>query len=209
MPRLQSFDIDPANVNAAGIANDLPTGTAWSLSGDAEWTASDCGDSLAHQLVVTTAGNEPAGNAPNLTLVGTDANDNAITDTVVLPNITTVETTLYFKTVTSASADAATVGTMDIGWVDEVASKTVPLNRHSSTGGLIQLDVTGTIDVTLQVTAASPDSPVWMNSNTAALVNATTDVMANLDIHSTAVRLIVNSYTDTAEVQVYLSEGSK
>ena len=107
MPRLQSFDIDPANVNAAGIANDLSTGTAWSFAGDAEWTATSATDGLAHRLVVTTAGNEPAGNAPNLTLVGTDANDNAITDTVVLPNITTVETTLYFKTVTSASADAA------------------------------------------------------------------------------------------------------
>ena len=69
------IDIDPAAVDDNGIADDLPTGSAWAFGTDAEWLANSSGDGLAHRLVITTTGNEPAGNAPVLTLVGTDPDE--------------------------------------------------------------------------------------------------------------------------------------
>ncbi len=47
------IDIDPANVDADGIADALPTGTAWSLSGDAEWLASSSGEVFESRLPLT------------------------------------------------------------------------------------------------------------------------------------------------------------
>lgn len=211
------IDIDPANADADGIAADLPTGTDWATGVDAEWVATSAGDGLAHQLVVTTAGNEPAGNAPTLTITGTDADDKPITDSVVLPNATTIETAKYFKTVTSATTGSdATVGVVDIGWVDEVATPTQWLNWEE--GGPIQfyVDVTGTISIDVQFTNADvrnrqlypeQSSFPWFVA-AAGLDDETADVYTRVTGGGlTGFRVVVNSYTDTAEAQVYASQG--
>jgi hypothetical protein len=202
------FDIDPANVDADGIANDLPTGTAWAFGTDAEWLASGSGDNLAHQLVITTAGNEPAGNAPTLTLVGTDPDGIAQTEDIVLPNATTIETTKYWLSVTSGTTDAATVGTFDIGWVDEVMTKTLPLNYRAHEAATHAVDVTGTIDYTIQETleeihpqlkAGTPENLSWFSME--AMTAKTADLKELGELHSSAARLVVNSYTATAELK--------
>jgi len=202
------FDIDPANVDANGIADDLPTGTAWAFGTDAEWLATGSGDSLAHRLVITTAGNEPAGNAPTLTLVGTDPDGFAQTEDIVLPNATTIETTKYWLTVTSGTTDAATVGTFDIGWVDEVMTKLLPLNYRAHEAATHAVDVTGTIDYTVQesleeihpqLNAGTPENISWFNME--ALTAKTADLKELGELHSSATRLVVNSYTDTAELK--------
>lgn len=219
--RPTKLDLDPAAVDDNGIADDLPTGTSWSLSGDAEWLADNSGDSLAHQLVITTAGNEPAGNAPTLTLTGTDADGKPQTDTVTLPNATTVETTKYFLTVTSATASAATVGTMDIGWVDEFASKTIVLDHYADTQPSAQVLVTGTINFDIEITLQNPfddtqaapfdyagqEDLAWLND--ANFTGKTASLAAQLGIPGNrAMRVVVNSYTDTAELQVWVTQPS-
>jgi len=209
MPRIKKFDLDPANADADGIADALPTGTAWAFGTDAEWLAVSAGDGLAHQLVITTAGDEPGGNAPVLTLTGTDADGNTITDSVTLPNATTVETAKYFLTVISAAADAATIDTMDIGWVDEISSKTIMLNRHVDSGASFQYDVSGTISLKSQVTFENirenyteQESLPWATVTAAV----TADSYEQYPRGAVAARIVSNSYTDTAEVQVFISE---
>lgn len=216
MPQLKVFDIDPAAADADGIADDLGTGTSWSLSGDAEWLASSASDGLAHQLVITTAADEPGGNAPTLTITGTDADGNTITDTVTLPDSTTVETAKYFLTATSATASAATVGTMDIGWVDEISTPTYMLNRYADTGALVHIDIsTEAMDLTIQVTMqdlngtdtnSDQSTIAWINTGTAGLVTASSDVIGRVEAGVNALRVLVNSYTDTAEAQVYIQQ---
>jgi len=209
--RPKEYDIDPANVDANGIAALLPAGTAWSFSGDAEWLATSAGDSLAHQLVITTVGNEPAGNAPVLTLTGTDADGNVQTEDITLPNATTIETTLYWLTVTSGATQAATVDTVDIGWVDEVATHSIPIDWRNSEGATYAVDVTGTIDYTVQemFDPAQQSSPSQNASwhNLTALAAKTADLAAVGTVNATAVRLLVNSYTDTAEIQLHVVQG--
>ena len=200
------IDIDPANADPNGIADDLPTGSAWTFGTDAEWLTTGSGDGLAHRLVITTTGNEPAGNAPVLTLVGTDADGIAQTEAITLPNATTIETTKYWLTVPSGTTQADTVGTFDIGWVDEVMTQTIPLNYRHTEAATFAADVTGTINYTVQETLdeihtktnPSTDSS-WFDIS--ALASKTTDLLAQGTVHATASRLVVNSYTDTAEIQ--------
>jgi hypothetical protein len=199
------IDIDPANVDANGIADDLPTGTAWSFTADAEWLATGSGDSLAHRLVITTAGNEPAGNAPVLTLTGTSPDGIAQTESITLPNATTIESTKYWLTVTSGTAQAATVGTFDIGWVDEVMTKTLPLNYRHVNAATHQVDVTGTVNYTVLETmddihaAADPSAVTWIALS--ALTSKTADLISPGTVGVRACHLVINSYTDTAEIQ--------
>jgi len=210
--RSKEFDIDPANVDDNGIADNLPTGTAWSFAADAEWLAISSGDNLAHQLVITTIGNEPAGNAPVLTLTGTDADGNAQTEDITLPNATTIETTKYWLTVTSGVTQAATINTFDIGWVDEVITQTIPIDWRNTEGASYAVDVTGTIDYTVQESfeaiqnVASPSvNASW--HNVTALAAKTADLASVGTVNASAVRLIVNSYTDTAEIQFQVIQG--
>lgn len=219
--RPTKLDLDPAAVDADGIADALPTGTSWSLSGDAEWLADNSGDSLAHKLIVTTAGNEPAGNSPTLTLTGTDADGKLQTDTVTLPNATTVETTKYFLTVTSAVASAATVGTMDVGWVDEFASKTIVLDHYEPAQPSVQILVTGTINFDVEITLQNPfddsqaapfdyagqEDLAWLDD--ANFTGKTASLAALLGIPGNrAMRIVANSYTTGAELQVWITQPS-
>lgn len=216
------LDFDPANADDNGIADDLVVGTSWSSS-DTEWVATSSGDSLAHQLVVTTAGNEPGGNAPILTITGTDADGRTQTDTVTLPNATTVETTKYFLTITSASASAATIDTFDIGWVDEFASKTIVVDWYCEYAPLVSLNVTGTINLDIELTNDNPfllgrtdnevpaafqivdqSAMLWINDDAIAAITADGHWQIS-DWPIKALRLVCNSYTDTAEVQAHFT----
>lgn len=202
------FDIDPANADPNGIADDLPTGSAWAFGTDAEWLATGSGDSLAHRLIITTVGNEPGGNAPVLTLVGADPDGIAQTEDITLPNATTIESTKYWLTVTSGTTQADTINTFDIGWVDEVMTKLLPLNYRAHEAATHAVDVTGTIDYTVQesleeihpqLNAGTPENISWFAME--ALTSKTADLKEQGELHSSATRLVVNSYTDTAEIK--------
>ena len=211
----KQLSYDPANVDANGIAAALTTDTDWSLSGDAEWLLSSAGDSLAHRLVITTAGNEPAGNGPTMTLTGTDADNHAITDSVVLPNATTIETAKYFKTVTSATTGAnATVGLIDIGWVDEIVSPSIRLDENYQSNW--HLDVTGTISIdtdflikdwTRAPRLSDQNAEPWLDAVVADLDAETADSATAVVVPEGYrwMRFRVNSYTDTAEFDVHFS----
>lgn len=207
MPRIKTLDIDPANASLTGFASNV-TGAAFTL------TATSSGDGLAHQVSIRNdSANDHSGKT--VTLVGTDPDGYALTEVVTGPGASaTVESAGYFLTLTSATP-SSTIGadTFDIGWVDEVATKTIMLNRHADTGPLVQVKVTGTISITTQVTiapvreiyAGQPSLP-WINTGTAGLATLTAGVVSFIEAGAYAVRFLVNSYTDTAEAQIYISE---
>jgi hypothetical protein len=185
--RLQTIDIDPANVSLTGFASNV-TGATFVL------TANDSGDGLAHQVSIR---NDTVNDhsAKTVTLVGTDADGKALTEIVTGPGVSaTVESVGYFLTLTSATP-SATIGadTFDIGWVDEVASKMFPLNWRNNSIPTISVDVTGTIAYTLQQcfqNVLAGETPVWQDVGTLG--------------YATAIRIRVDSYTDTAELQAYI-----
>lgn len=197
--RPKEYDVDVADANLTGFASNV-TGATFTL------TANEADDSLAHQVSIRNdAATDHSGKT--ITLVGTDANGAALTEVVTGPAGTaTVESSGYFKTLTSATP-SATIGadTFDIGWVDEVSTQAIPLNWRSPNGATINVDVTGTIDFTVQETFdaiqdAGIQNAQWVNIS--ALASKTADTTSKSTVGATAIRLIVNSYSSEAELQM-------
>jgi len=200
------IDIDPANANLTGFASNV-TGASFTL------TANNSGDSLAHRVSIRNdAVTDHSGKT--VTLVGTDPDGIALTEVVTGPaGSATVESSGYFLTLTSATP-SATIGadTFDIGWVDEVSTKTLPLNYRNTEAAMYSVDVTGTINYTVQETlnqihilTAPSQSSSW--HAVTALASKTADLMESGQVNATAMRLVVNSYTDTAEIQLTVMQN--
>lgn len=196
MPRIHTKTLDVADASLTGFLSNA-TGATWTL------TTTATSDGLAHQVSIR---NDSATDhsAKTAILTGTDAQDKAQTETINLPNTSaTVESTSYFKTLTSV-VPSATIGadTMDIGWVDEVSSGLFPTNyKMNNVAPTVSVDVTGTIDFTVQETfvdVMGGISPVW--SNVTALATKTADTTAQVSLHATAIRVIINSYSSGAEL---------
>lgn len=208
--RPKQLDFDPANANLTGFASNV-TGAAFVI------TTTATTDGLAHQVSIRNdSATDHSGKT--VTLVGTDADGRAQTEVVTGPGTSaTVESTKYFKTLTSATP-SATIGadTFDIGWVDEFVSQTIPMDWRAPTPATIQVVVTGTInfdiEATLQDFYGNTDAPftfadqedlAWFNeANFTAKAASLTDDLALPGYR--AIRLVVNSYTDTAELQVFI-----
>jgi len=198
------IDIDIADANLTGFASNV-TGAAFTL------TTTATSDGLAHQVsILNDSATDHTGKT--VTLVGTDADGKALTEVVTGPNnAATVESAGYFKTLTSATP-SATIGadTFDIGWVDEVASITFPTDYISPYACAIHVDVTGTINFTVQETFADVlggIAAVW--TSITALASKTADTASVASIGATAVRVIVNSHSSAAELQMYTSQPGR
>jgi hypothetical protein len=194
------LDLDPANASLTGFASNV-TGAAFTL------TANNSGDGLAHQVSIR---NDTANNhaGKTVTLVGTDADGRPQTEVVTGPGVSaTVESAKYFLTLTSATP-SATIGadTFDIGWVDEFASPSIELEAESIP--ILEAVVTGTIGWDIEVTvrdmnrATDQESMGWAN-DAAWTAKTVTVVPTALTAVRKYFRFVANSYTDTAEVQIY------
>jgi hypothetical protein len=197
------IDIDVADALLTGFASNV-TGASWTL------TATAATDGLAHQVSIKNDSATDYSGTHTITLVGTDANGKAQTETITAPaGSATVESTGYYLTLTSVTPSATiNADTMDIGWVDEVASPTYPINWASPYATNVHVDVTGTINYTVQQTFADVlggVTPVW--TAITALENKTADVVSTAAVGATAIRILVNSYSTTAELQMYTSQA--
>ena len=200
--RIKKYDVDLADASLTGFASNV-TGATWTL------TATAATDGLAHQVSIK---NDSATDhsAKTAILTGTDPEGRVQTETVNLPGSSaTIESVGYFLTLTSV-VPSATIGsdTMDIGWVDEVATSTYPLNYRTEVAPTVSVDVTGTIDFTVQETfddVLGGDTAVW--AAITALSGKTADTTAQSSLHATAVRLIINSYSSGAELQMNIIQS--
>lgn len=187
----------PADANLTGFASNV-TGAAFTL------TATSSGDSLAHQVSIKNdSATDHSGKT--VTLVGTDADGRAQTEVVTGPaGSATVESTLYFLTLTSATP-SATIGadTFDIGWVDEFSTKTLALDWRSGNAAL-DVNVSGTINYSLQQTfddvQFKTTAFVWGVDDATTWTSQTADQTLLFRAHPKALRCIVNSYSSGASI---------
>lgn len=193
----------PSDVDADGYV-DGGTGASLTL------LASSAGDGLAHKLNFTSAQNI---SDHTFTVVGTDADGAALTETVTGPNATTVESTKYFLTVTSITPDATLASdTVDIGWVDEFVTPTIPTNWRASMvqgwatpGGTIDYTVRATIDALSDGGTASTLNWIDVPDDTSGTID-TSDITAAVQFTisppPTALQLQVNSYSSGATLRI-------
>ena len=102
---------------------------------------------------------------------------------------------------------------MDIGSGDDIVSKTYALNHWSGVAPWAAAIVTGTINYDIEITYDPPNRPdvfewdeqsdaTWLNSTN--FTNKTATVHSTLETGAFAARVRINTYTDTAELQVYI-----
>jgi hypothetical protein len=209
------IDIDPANVDADGIADGNSSAGATvtidgALASGGTFTSSD---GLGRQLVILDLGADIQTGA-TYTITGTDSDGRAQVESLAGPGASaSVETTLYFQTVSSIAIASPVAGsTVDIGTVDEVASKTVRTNFRGHNEATYSVDVTGTVNFTVQElfeeieTDAPQSNGLWFSLS--ALTSKTADTVSVGTVNAAAARVIVNSYTDTAELQFVVIQGT-
>jgi len=204
-----TLDIDPSDADADGLADgNSSAGATVTLDGvltsGGTFTSAD---GLAHRLNITDAGASDQTTA-TYTVTGTDKLGNTITEAITGPGSTlTVESTEYFYTVTSV-AIASPVGgsTVDIGTVDEVKTQPIPINWRSEYGANVSVNVTGTLNFTVQETYVDiqRQTPFWVDVT--ALTSKTADTTSSTTVAATAYQFILNSYSSGAEAQVYTTQ---
>ena len=184
----QSYTVAAANLT--GFASNV-TGAAFTL------TATTPNDVLAHQVTVRND-SVTDHSGKTVALVGTDANGEAITETLTGPTgSATVTSAKYFKTLASATP-SATIGadTFDIGWAAAAHSPWVVLETSRLPFAVsVAVDIGGTINYDVQHTydpTPTEDSVAWNHSTLAA---KTADAYDGYTLPVAAVRVDVNSHT--------------
>ena len=210
--RPKRIDIDVADEDTDGYANDDASGNAGAVT----LSVTTPTDGLAHKVVITPSGSVSG----SYTLVGTDADGKAVSETLATDTTNAVTSSNYFKTLTAVTN--ATVGseTIDVGWADEVASQTIPLDYYVSSPPVIQVNVTGTLNYDVEVTAQNPypnlndenaapfavakqNDLFWVNDGN--FTSKTADLTDDLALEGMrALRIILNSYSSTAELQAFI-----
>jgi hypothetical protein len=209
------LDIDPANVDVDGIAEAQTLGAAGDLTLDGALcdlgTAGqfDIGDSYSAGIGGVKIAIDSAGDVStvNFTVTGKDQDGNDITEVITGVTTTEVQSTNYFSQITQIAADAAVGSNVNVGPVDEIITRTMPLNWRageaatvavSGLAGTCQFDIDETFDPMSQNTGFT-----WLTN----LSNQSADVSGLLTLHATACRLKFDSYSAGAELQLAVLQG--
>lgn len=179
------------------------------VNSNGEWVSPD---GFAHQISL-----ESTGNLSGVTFSVTGYSDfdkhNLITEGITGPNNSTVESTKYFAVITSIMVTGGVGTNVEGGFVDEAVTQAIPLNWKGAEAS-VNLDITGTADVTIQETFDNIQNLSdlnfnWQDSSFSGLVNATAstnDVYIGIP---RALRLKINSYSTGAEIQLVISQRNR
>lgn len=159
------------------------------------------------RITVTTAANETG---KNITVVGTDASGNVISEVIAGPNIATATSVLTYKTVTSITISSAAAGAITVG-NSQSGSITLALDTWALPMVGLQVSVSGTVNYSVQSTFDNPNDPAnpvapsalqWLDSSDAAVVNATATKQSNFAYAPPLVRLVLNSGAGSARISI-------
>lgn len=212
------LDIDPADLDADGIAENQTTAGAANLVLNGALcdlgTAGqfDIGDAYSSgvggvKLLIDSAGDI---STVVFTITGRDQDGIPITETVTGVTTTAVSTTKYYSQVTNIAASAAVGSNVFVGTVTgELATKSIGLNDHShnaatlvvaALAGTCQFDIQQTFDDIL-VDGAATANWITVESNKSA------DLTSAASNGATGVRLVFDSYSNGAELQFYVANS--
>ncbi len=213
----KKYDIDPAALDPNGIAETQSPASAASvvLNGalcDAGTALQfDIGDAYSAgiggvRLVFDSSGDI---NTATFAITGKDQDGNSVTESVTgVVSTSPVSTVKYYSQVTGIVVGVATATGLFIGTiVGELSSRTIPINKHSRIPALVAVSgLDGTCVFDIQETyddmrTVTGDSAVWFN----ILDDQNVNVSDHASINATAVRLVFESYTDTAELQFHVN----
>lgn len=164
--------------------------------------------STAGRITITPVGNESTN---TFTVTGTSWSGNPISEVIDGQNAAASTSVLDYKTVTSIVAENATANTVEVGTAQSGGSRWVALDSWAFSQVGLQVDVSGTIDYTVQQTFDNPNalvSPVppadvvWIDSTDSGVVTETTSKQSSYAYAPTFVRVVANSGDGTATLRV-------
>ena len=206
------IDVDPADIDADGLADgNSSAGATVTLDGTlTSGGAFVSADSLGRRIIITDIGADDQSGA-TYTLVGTDADDNALLEAIAGPTASgSVTTTAYFATVSSITiASPVAASTVDIGTVDEVQTKIYFLDSRNRESAGLGVVVTGTVNYTIEETFRNLHKHGLATDNfvdIASLADKTASLGESATIGAYGIRVVFNTYSDGAEVQVDVSQ---
>jgi hypothetical protein len=170
-------------------------------------------DGLAH-LVTLISPVQATLAGITFTIVGTDANDMAQTETGIVgpASNSTVTSTKHFKTIATVQPSATMGGlVVSIGQAAESVTQMIPLEWRSIAAAAMTVKVTGTVNFTVEETYASPynnahEACPWVSITALAAKTATTSSTAT--VGAQAVRLKTNTVTNGATLTFYITQAS-
>ena len=170
-------------------------------------------DGLAHKVTLVAPVQATLAGV-TFTIVGTDANDLALTEIGLTGpgSGATVTSTKHFKTVATVKP-SATMGALvvSVGIAAESVGAMIPLEWRSSAGAAMTLAITGTINFTVEETYGNPftttveDLP-WVAITALSAKTATTSGVGT--VAAQAVRVKTNTVTNVATFTHYISQAS-
>lgn len=180
---------------------------ASATTGAVTFTSTTLAGPLAYYLLLTTTA---ADQARVLTIVGTNSDGQALTESINLPNASTAITVNAFKTITSITLDAggATIGNLSIGTSNATRaalSPTMPIDVYSEYT-TTAVDISGTINFTVQKCyelVNRGETANWVTAQAAGAI----DVVTAMTGPVAGVRLLISSYTNTATIAMSVMQA--
>ena len=202
LPNVVTYNLAASNVTAiVNASNTVAAGVAFTL-------ATSVVDVNQRRLLITATGNESSN---TFTIVGTNQAGFPITESILGPNSSTVQTNLDFLTVTKITASANTAGTTSVG-TDSTGSSLWNIMNWDVTPtdisvGCIVTSVSTAVNYTVEYTYDDPNNlPSGVYYPTpfalASLASQTGNVDSYLVNPVTGIRLTVNSGTGTVRMVV-------
>jgi len=164
------------------------------------------------QLVATTAADETA--LGNTMIVTGTAKGQTVTETLTLPNASTVTSTKYFDVITDVTTTQNDAGNTKLGTNQIEVSEWVNLNleRQETNVGL-SVNLSGTINMDVEFTLSTSDlnmtqsialEATFDHDSLAALTASQAD---NIVIPVLAIRMRTNSFTSGATSDLFFSQS--
>lgn len=192
MTAQQSISISPIALDADGICASQTKASSGALVLDGALAASAL--DVARKISVNSSANIAA---RVFTIVGTDANDRAISDTVTGVNNSTVSSAKYFKTVTSVSVDASfSPNNVIVGTTAACATRIIQLDYKNDIAAQVTVElVSGTATWSIEETynndlsVATNEVMIAPTAHSAKSASLT----APIDLHAHGVRLVTSA----------------
>lgn len=189
-----------------------PVGTSFTLNGSLVTGGVAYLGSMRRVLFTTVADETGV----NFTVTGTNLAGDVLTETLAGVNNSTTYTALDFYTVTSVTKSAALAGNVSIGTNGIGGSPWVMFDSWASPAVALQVDVSGTVNYTIQQSLDDPNDPanpvaaasmVWVNSSDTNVVGATAAAQSNYAFAPRYARILLNSGSGTATA-TFIQAGS-
>jgi len=192
------------NQQIGGAGNLTLDGVDVGLDGVARFVVDGEYGKVAYKVSLESLGNL---SGVNFTITGTDAQGDPLVEALVGPNVSTVQSLGYFRTVSQVAVDGAVATDVQVGTVDEFVTGALILDLYSPYTS-IAVDISGTIDYSVQkcferLTAGQ--SPNWLAGG---LTTQVADGQTAYTQATGAIRLLGNSFTGGATVGMNIAQAN-